>query len=306
MEKIIEVNRLTKIYNNKIVLDDISFTLSKGESLGVLGSNGAGKTTLLESIEGLRKIDKGEIVVLNKNVAKEYKTIQSQIGIQLQKSSLFGDLSVKDNLKLYSKLYNRKKNIDLLLSDFELIDHKNQKVKNLSGGLFQRLNLCIAMINEPTILFLDEPTTGLDPKARRILWERIKELKRNGASLILTTHYMEEAENLCDKIIILHEGKMLANDSPQHLIKKLDVPRVFMIELAEKANGNFFNNSKCSIYNNQVYVKSTDASKDLSEILNIIETNSIKINNISIHEANLEDVYMELTKAKLKNGEIVK
>lgn len=306
MNKIIEVSNLTKTYNGKIVLDDISFTLYSGESLGVLGSNGAGKTTLLESIEGLRRIEKGGILVLDKDVAKEYKNIQNQIGIQLQKSSLFSDLSVKDNIELYSKLYNKKKCVDLLLSEFELISHRNKKVKDLSGGLFQRLNLCVAMINEPAILFLDEPTTGLDPKARSILWERIKELKKKGTSIVLTTHYMEEAENLCDRIIILHEGKMLVNDSPLNLIQKLDVPRVFVIELMKGVDQRFFDMNKFTIYNNQLYIKSADAVNDLKEILNIIEVNGIEINNISIHEANLEDVYMELTKVKLKNGEILK
>ena len=299
MKEIIKVSNLTKEYNNRVILDDLSFSLNAGESLGILGSNGAGKTTLLETIEGLRKIDKGRIVVLDEDMSKNYKSVQNKIGIQLQKTSLFGDLSVKDNIILYATLYNKDIDLNIELDEFELLMQKNIPVKNLSGGQFQRLNLCIAMLNEPSILFLDEPTTGLDPKARVTLWNKIKMLKDKGTSIILTTHYMEEAQLLCDRIIIIHEGKFVANDSPYNLIKNLNYPKIIIIETDNINCIQWFQEYDYKIFNNLIHFKSIKPETELREILKIVEENNISIQNISIHEANLEDVYMEITKVKL-------
>ena len=301
MKDVIKVRNLTKTYNNKKVLDDLSFSLMAGESLGVLGSNGAGKTTLLETIEGLRNIDSGNVWLLGKDIKKYHKSVQENIGIQLQKNSLFGDLTVKQNIRLYANLYNKPENIDSLIIDFDLIEQKGVEVKNLSGGQFQRLNLCIAMINNPAILFLDEPTTGLDPKARIILWEKIKQLKSKGTSIVLTTHYMEEAQALCDRIIVLHKGKFIANDSPSNLIKKLNIPKVVTIELSDTPNAGMFNEYDAEIEGNTVHLRSNSPEKDLIQILNLIDKNDAEILNIRIQETSLEDVYLEMTNTQLEN-----
>ena len=302
MKDVIKVSNLIKIYNNKRVLDDLSFHLLAGEALGVLGSNGAGKTTLLETIEGLRSIDSGSVWLLGKDIKKDHKSVQENIGIQLQKNSLFGELSVKQNIRLYANLYNKSDSIDALIHDFDLIEQKNTEVKNLSGGQFQRLNLCIAMINNPAILFLDEPTTGLDPKARIILWEKIRQLKAKGTSIVLTTHYMEEAQALCDRIIVLHKGKFIANDSPSNLIKKLNMPKVVIVELSEAPDENMFEGYSTEIHNSTVHFRSNNPEKDLAQILYLIDKNNAEILNIKIQEASLEDVYLEMTNTQLESA----
>lgn len=302
MKDVIKVSNLTKTYNGKKVLDNLSFNLLAGESLGVLGSNGAGKTTLLETIEGLRSIDSGNVWLLGKDIIKHHKSVQENIGIQLQKNSLFGDLTVKQNIRLYANLYNKSDSIESLIDDFDLTRQKSIVVKNLSGGQFQRLNLCIAMINNPAILFLDEPTTGLDPKARIILWEKIKQLKSKGTSVVLTTHYMEEAQALCDRIIVLHKGKFIANDSPSNLIKKLSMPKVVIVELSETPNAEMFNGYDTEIQNNTIHFRSNNPEKDLVQILNLIDKNNAEILNIKIQEASLEDVYLEMTNTQLESA----
>lgn len=304
MEEVIRVDNLTKSYNNRVILDNLSFSLSKGESLGILGSNGAGKTTLLETIEGLRTVDKGSVRVLGKDIVTDYKMIQNRIGVQLQKTSLFGDLSVEQNVHLYANLYRNKTDIRILLKDFDLEKQRKTEVKNLSGGQFQRLNLCIAMINNPAILFLDEPTTGLDPSARLILWDKISNLKKQGTSIILTTHYMEEAQNLCDRIIIIHKGKFVANDTPENLIRNLKAPKFIILKIDGNIPMHCFHGYNTHIYKNALYFKSTEPEKELIGILRIVEKEQIAVQNISIHEANLEDVYMEITKVKLESKTI--
>lgn len=301
MEEVIKVENLTKLYNDKVILDNLSFSLARGESLGILGSNGAGKTTLLETIEGLRTVDKGSVIVLGKNIVTDYKTIQNRIGVQLQKTSLFEELSVQQNICLYANLYENKTDINLLLKEFDLEKQRKIEVKNLSGGQFQRLNLCIAMINRPAILFLDEPTTGLDPSARLILWNKISKLKKEGTSIILTTHYMEEAQNLCDRIIIIHKGKFVANDTCENLIKNLKAPKFIILKIEGDVPKDCFDGYKIHIYKNALYFKSSEPEKELIGILKIVEKEQINVENISIHEANLEDVYMEITKVKLEN-----
>jgi ABC-2 type transport system ATP-binding protein len=296
MEEIIKVLNLTKSYNERIVLNDISFSVHKGESLGILGSNGAGKTTLLETIEGLRVVEKGLVEVLGKDITKDYKTVQNMIGVQLQKSSLFGDLTVKQNIRLYANLYKNKTNVDALLDEFNLKKQKNNYVNNLSGGQFQRLNLCIAMINNPAILFLDEPTTGLDPNARLLLWNKILALKEKGTSIILTTHYMEEAQSLCDRVIIIHKGKFVANDSPENLIRGLNAPKFIVLKFNGKIPDNCFDNYDIHSIKDALYLKSDKPEKELVDIIKIIEQKQISIQNISIHESTLEDVYMSITK----------
>lgn len=302
---VIIVKNLCKSYGDRIVLDNLSFNLDEGEAVGILGPNGAGKTTLLETIEGLRKIDAGEVTVLGEDITKNSKRIQRLIGIQLQKTSLFDNISVEETVYLYSKLYNQNKSTNELLDEVDLLSQKNIYVQNLSGGQFQRLKLCLALINNPKILFLDEPTTGLDPSARSLIWEKITNLKMKGTSIVLTTHYMEEAQALCGRIIILHQGKFIANDTLHNLLKQLDFPRMFILETKSKINESWFSKFDYEIYKDEIYIRSKCTNNDLEDILKIAKINKINISNISIHEANLEDVFMKLTNVKLKDGDII-
>jgi ABC-2 type transport system ATP-binding protein len=304
MKQVIRVENLNKYYNGKQVLNNISFCLNEGESLGVLGSNGAGKSTLLETIEGLRTIEDGKVTVLGEDVSKNYKSIQEQIGIQLQKTSLFGELSVAKNLKLYAGLYNKLQDIDMLMKKFDLINIQSTIVNNLSGGQFQRLNLCIAMLNNPAILFLDEPTTGLDIKGRKALWEKIKALKQTGCSVILTTHHMEEAEELCDRVIILHKGKILANDAPHNLIRGINRPEIIKLEIEGDYSIELFAAFDCKRVNNKLYIKSLNLTRDLIQLLNLIERASLNMIDIGFHQASLEDVYLEFTDSEILQEDI--
>lgn len=298
---IIEVDNLSKTYGGVPVLKNISFRVNYGETIGVLGANGAGKSTLLESIEGLRKIDKGNVTVLGFDIRKHQKKIQKRIGIQLQKTSLFEELTVEDNLKLFYGLYGVTRNIAEVITEFNLEPIKKSKVGQLSGGQFQRLNLCLSMINNPEILFLDEPTTGLDPKVRNELWEKIRLLKQLGHTILLTTHYMEEAEELCDRIIFLHEGEIVADDTPKNLTRTINIPKELIIEIESPIEQVEMQGFDCTLNDKQISIKSTNIIKDLIFLLNIFKKKNIQVVNINIVDANLEDVYMEIHKTSTIN-----
>jgi ABC-2 type transport system ATP-binding protein len=296
---VISVDNLTKSYSNKTILKNISFKLKEGEILGIIGHNGAGKTTLLETIEGLRKLDEGEITVLDNNIRTHSKSIQKKLGVQLQQTSLFEGLTVRENLKLYSGLYGKKHNIDKLLGEFDLLEHSKTLAKNLSGGQFQKLKLCLSLVNSPDILFLDEPTTGLDPSSRRGVWSRIKTLQKNGCSIILTTHYMEEALSLCDRIIFIHQGKIIANDTPENLIKMLGFSRTIILDTSSKIDDNWFKEFPHKNYGDKIFISSREVTVELRRILEIVKDKKINLQNIHIQEANLDDVYMHLTNERL-------
>lgn len=220
-DKIIVVKDLVKRYGNKQTVRGVSFEVKQGEVFGILGPNGAGKTTTLEMIEALRPIDGGEAVLAGINVAKEPKSVKEVIGIQLQSTAFFDKLRLKEQLDMFSSLYGDSIDTKELLEDVQLTDKAKEYVENLSGGQKQRFSIAAALVNRPKVLFLDEPTTGLDPQARRNLWELVKKIKKQGITVVLTTHYMDEAEILCDRIAIMDEGKILTIDTPKNLIKSL-------------------------------------------------------------------------------------
>ncbi|MDF4221064.1 ABC transporter ATP-binding protein [Maribacter sp. M208] len=294
---IIEIVGLNKFYDGLPVLKNINFKIKSGETVGILGANGAGKSTLLESIEGLRKIDNGNIKVLGLDIKKHQKKIQKNIGIQLQKTSLFEELTVEDNVKIFYGLYGVKKNIIDIINEFDLEKIKNSKVGRLSGGQFQRLNLCLSMINNPKILFLDEPTTGLDPKVRKELWDKIRELKNAGHTILLTTHYMEEAEELCDRIIFMRQGKIVADDTPKNLTKTINIPKELVIEVDKPITREEMHGLDSIANGTQIRIKSSNIMKDLMFVFEIFKNKDIQVIDVKITDANLEDVYMEIYNA---------
>jgi ABC-2 type transport system ATP-binding protein len=221
MAAIIEVKNLTKKYKNFTAVNDISFSVENGETFGILGPNGAGKTTTLEMIEGLKVPTSGTIMLDGKNVEKETDAVKSVIGVQLQASTFFEGLNLVEVLNVFAAMYGREINAMELLADVELTDKAKNQVKELSGGQKQRLSIAVGLVNDPKVLFLDEPTTGLDPQARRHLWELVKAVKKKGKTVILTTHYMDEAEVLCDRIAIMDAGKIIELGTPDMLIKDL-------------------------------------------------------------------------------------
>lgn len=220
-DPIIVIDNLTKKYADFTAVDSISLKVRRGETLGILGPNGAGKTTTLEMIEGLKSITSGTVTLDGRDVSRETEKVKSEIGVQLQSSNFFENLNLIELIETFGSLYNNKVDAMKLLEDVELTDKAQNQAKELSGGQRQRLSVAIALVNDPKVLFLDEPTTGLDPQARRHLWDLVQKIKGRGKTIILTTHYMDEAEVLCDRIAIMDHGKIIALDTPENLIGQL-------------------------------------------------------------------------------------
>ena len=218
---IISVNNLVKNYGDFQAVKGISFDVYEGEIFGLLGPNGAGKSTTLEIIETLRPKTSGEVIVDGFNLDKNPNEIKKIIGVQLQSSGYYPGLNLLQLIDLFCGLYNREVSPVELLEAVNLKDKAKAQFKDLSGGQKQRFSVATTLINQPKIIFLDEPTTGLDPQARRNLWELIKEIRGRGTTVIITTHYMDEAEYLCDRIAIIDAGKIIALDSPDAMIDKL-------------------------------------------------------------------------------------
>lgn len=218
---IITVENLVKNYDAFQAVKGISFEVYEGEIFGLLGPNGAGKSTTLEIIETLRQKSGGKVVVDGFDLDEKPEEIKKIIGVQLQTSGFYPGLNLLELIRLFSGLYNRSVNAMELLKKVNLEDKAKNKVKELSGGQKQRFSIATTLINQPRIVFLDEPTTGLDPQARRSLWELIREIRANGTTVIITTHYMDEAEQLCDRIAIMDQGKIIKLNSPDHMIDEL-------------------------------------------------------------------------------------
>ncbi|HNS12416.1 MAG TPA: ABC transporter ATP-binding protein [Bacteroidia bacterium] len=218
---IIEVKNLVKRYEELIAVQGISFEVYSGEIFGLLGPNGAGKTTTLEIIETLRMQSSGEVLVKGLSTRTQAGTIKKIIGVQLQAAGYYPNLTLSELLRLFAGLYNVSINVDKMLRRVGLEERPKAKYKDLSGGQKQRFSICTTLINKPEIVFLDEPTTGLDPQARRNLWELIREIRNEGTTVVLTTHYMDEAEYLCDRVAIVERGKIISLDTPERLIDRL-------------------------------------------------------------------------------------
>jgi len=221
MKNIIEVKNLVKNYGSFEAVKGISFEVKEGEIFGLLGPNGAGKSTTLEIIETLRSKTSGEVLVDGFNVDTQANSIKKIIGVQLQTSGYYPGLNLTELIHLFAGLYNREVNAMDLLKTVNLEEKAKAKYKELSGGQKQRFSVATTLINEPKIVFLDEPTTGLDPQARRNLWELVRSIQKRGATVIITTHYMDEAEYLCDRVAIIDRGKIVALDTPGNLIDHL-------------------------------------------------------------------------------------
>jgi len=217
----IEVKDLKKRYGDKQAVDGVSFSVKKGEIFGILGPNGAGKTTTLEMMETLRTIDSGSVMIDGIDVKKDPQAIKYLIGVQPQSPAFQDKTRLIEVVQMFAAAYGEKVDAMQFLRDVDLQEKAKSYVESLSGGQKQRLSITTALVHGPKVFFLDEPTTGLDPQARRNLWELIKQVRDRGISVIMTTHYMDEAEILCDRIAVMDDGKIIALDTPQNLIKQL-------------------------------------------------------------------------------------
>lgn len=221
MKTLVKVNDLKKSYGSNVAVDGVSFEVKKGEIFGILGPNGAGKTTTLEMLETLRTIDAGNATINGLDVAKKPEEIKEIIGVLLQSSAFEEKTKLSELLEFIGSVYGKKVDSIKLLEDVQLANKASSYPEDLSGGQRQRFSVVSAMVHEPDVFFLDEPTTGLDPQARRNLWELIESIRQKGTTVIMTTHYMEEAETLCDRVAIMDKGKIIALDTPTKLVDAL-------------------------------------------------------------------------------------
>ena len=218
---IVKVHNLQKSYDDRKVVDGISFDVKKGEIFGILGPNGAGKTTTLEMIEALRPIDGGSVTVAGIDVASNPYTIRGLIGVQPQSPAFQDKTKLTELIDMFASAYGERVNAQEFLADVHLEEKAGSYVEKLSGGQKQRFSIAAALVHNPKVFFMDEPTTGLDPQARRNLWDLVEHVRNKGISVILTTHYMDEAEQLCDRVAVMDNGKIIALDTPHNLIKQL-------------------------------------------------------------------------------------
>lgn len=298
MPEVIKVQNLVKKYGNFAAVDGNTFHVNKGEIFGLLGENGAGKTTTLEIIEGLRKPTSGEVKVLGFDVEHELDKIKNRIGVQLQSSAYFNFLSLKEILELFGGFYDKKIHADELLKMVDLTEKSGAFVGSLSGGQKQRFSIVASLVNDPDIIFLDEPTTGLDPVARRNLWELIAEIKKRGKTVVLTTHYMEEAEVLCDRIAIMDQGKILVMGETHELIENTDYPfKVSFIsqKIDKEAEQKIEKMGKFSGVGdkNNYYEFRFKNRSDLNEAIKLAI--NYEPEDLNVTSASLEDLFIELT-----------
>ena len=235
-QPIITVQELVKSYGDFHAVNGISFEVKEGEIFGLLGPNGAGKSTTLEIIETLREKTSGTVIVNGFDLDKSPESIKKMIGVQLQTAGFYPNLNLTELIRLFVGLYQNEMNADSLLQKVNLQDKAKAKFKELSGGQKQRFSIATTLINKPKIIFLDEPTTGLDPQARRNLWDLIKEIRDNGTTVIITTHYMDEAEVLCDRVAIIDSGEIIVINTPNELIDELVASGFEKVKEVKKAN----------------------------------------------------------------------
>lgn len=303
-KNMLEVKQLRKTFGAVTAVDDISFTVGEGEVFTIIGPNGAGKTTTLEMVEGLQKPDRGEIRIAGLGWEKDGPRIKQLIGVQPQSSALFDLLTVYENLDVFAAFYDKSRPADDIIELINLQDHRNKKVKSLSGGQKQRLAIGLAMINDPDILFLDEPTTGLDPQARRNIWDIVLALKQMGKTTVMTTHYMEEAEKLSDRVCIVDQGRVIALDTPKNLIEGLTKEREVVLAFAdsEKSAGTVLTAldsmpsvTKTHADGERLRFWTVNPEESLFHLLRWISEREDRIEQISIKDMSLEDVFIAYT-----------
>lgn len=300
-EVIVRVDNLSKAYGDVKAVNNISFQVKKGEVFTLLGLNGAGKTTTIEILEGIKKADGGNVEIMGYNIFSEAKKVKERIGVQLQDTDFYRQIKVKEIMKQFSNFYTQTESIDYLLDWVDLIDKKDAQVRELSGGQRRKLALALAMINKPDIVFLDEPTSGVDVVTRHSLWKQILELKSRGLTVFLTTHYLEEAEHISDRVAIIHKGNMLTIDSPQHLIHERSwsihlrfktLTPVNMDTLTSKSP--WFKSIKLS---GGFYVLEVERMDDaVVDLHRTLKSEEIKITELHAEQNSLEDIFIELTK----------
>ena len=300
----VEVADLVKTYAGVRVVDGVSFGVETGQIFGLLGPNGAGKSTTVEMVEGLRPADGGRIEVLGIDVRKEPRRVKERIGVQLQTTAFFKQLSARELLALFGSFFPRALPVEQLIAAVNLEEKADDASGNLSGGQRQRLAIAIALVNDPAVVFLDEPTTGLDPQARRSLWEVITRLKTEGKTILMTTHYLEEAEQLCDELIFIDHGKVIAAGTPAGLIAEhferntlefLSDPGLPPDQLEVLPYVDRYEDK-----NGQTQLRSSNVTRTTRALMELCAQWHVELRGLSIHTATLEDVFLKLTGRRIR------
>jgi ABC-2 type transport system ATP-binding protein len=306
MDTIVQVESLRKTYREVVAVDDVSFKVHEGEIFGMVGPNGAGKTTTIECLEGLRKPDRGTVRVLGLDPQRDCQTLRAHTGMQLQQSNLPDRMKVWEALDLYASFYPRAANWQEMLVQLGLEEKRNTPFSKLSGGQKQRLFIALALLPDPQLVFLDELTTGLDPQARHVIWDLVREVRSKGKTILLTTHFMEEAERLCDRVAILDHGRIVALDTPAALIQSLELeervsfsvdgilPPVFQEALSSSA--------RVDVQGDRVVVHGKHGQKVplVSEVVRLLTEQGIQFRELRTEQPNLEDVFLKFTGREMR------
>jgi len=301
---IVEANQLRKTYGDVVAVEHISIHVERGEIFTIIGPNGAGKTTTLEMIEGLLEPDSGDIKIDGMTWRKNREQIKQVIGVQPQSSALFDLLTVYETLDVFASFYKKNTPIAQIIELINLTDHRKKRVKTLSGGQKQRLAIGLALVNDPAIIFLDEPTTGLDPQARRNIWDIVMKLKDIGKTIILTTHYMEEAEKLSDRVCIVDQGKVIAIDTPRKLVQGLSDEREIKLQFMDGAVADdqvlayvrqLPSVTKCEQDGETIVIRTEVPEETLYRLLQHTNEHKLTLDQISIQDLSLEDVFIAYT-----------
>jgi ABC-2 type transport system ATP-binding protein len=301
---IIQVENLVKSYGDVQAVRGVSFSVEEGEVFGLLGPNGAGKTSTVEILEGLRDLDGGRVSVCGLDPKRESQALKHEIGAALQSTSLPDKLRVMEALRLFSSFYKRRRNPEELLKRFGLEEKRNAFYSQLSGGQKQRLALAMALVNDPKVLFFDEPTAGLDPQVRREIYDIIEELKRGKKTVLLTTHYIEEAERLCDRVAIVDHGRVIAEGTPRELKQRSAGMTRIEVRLARPlANGSLGRLegvSDCREFDGTFVVHSARPPQTIVALVKQLEAEDNELQSLEMFSPSLEDVFIELTGRRLR------
>ena len=305
MITVIEIDKLCKTYGDIKAVNNVSLTVVQGEIFGMLGPNGAGKTTTMEIVEGLRPADSGSVSVLGMDIKQRSRRIKASIGVQLQTTSLYPRLKVHEVLDLFGSFFPKALPYDELIKLVDLEDSRNKLCINLSGGQQQRLSIALALVNDPQILFLDEPTSGLDPQARHNIWDVIKLQREKGKTIFLTTHYMEEAERLCERVAIIDHGEIIATDRPDRLVNQHFNEEAIEFQLDQPPGDEVLRQlagaTNVVTENGKVTVYSGSVPATISALMEMAKQRDMKLTDLYVRRATLEDVFLKLTGRRIRD-----
>jgi ABC-2 type transport system ATP-binding protein len=301
---VIDVRDAKKSFGAVRAVDGVSFSVARGEIFGLLGPNGAGKTTTVEMLEGLTKPDGGELRVLGLDVRTDARAIKRRIGVQLQTAALYPHLTVTETMELFASFYPRSRSTTELIDLLGLTEKRGALTKTLSGGQQQRLSVALALVNDPELVFLDEPTTGMDPAGRRALWDLIEGMKREGRSILMTTHYMEEAEALCDHLAIMDNGKILETGTVDEIVSRRFTERAVTFDrigaLDDARLAKLAGVTKVAHEGNVTLLYTSDVPASIGGLLAATDELGLEPSNLVIRRPSLEDVFLELTGRALR------